>query len=147
MGQNSQAPNSFLQLGGGCANVRAMTEPLAIVLYERLMPGSQLVNRLQDLKYRVQTVNDPALLVDCAEQAKPMLVLVDLESSRKAVCGAIIRLRQNPGTAHLPVIGFGTEPPADLQEEARKAGVNVIANEAAILGHLPQLLEQALQID
>src|SRR6266850_298297 len=85
MGQNSQAPNSFLQLGGGCANVRAMTEPLAIVLYERLMPGSQLVNRLQDLKYRVQTVNDPALLVDCAEQAKPMLVLVDLESSRKAV--------------------------------------------------------------
>jgi hypothetical protein len=45
------------------------------------------------------------------------------------------------------VIGFGMEPPPALQEEARKAGVNIIANEAAILGHLPQLLDQALQID
>jgi CheY-like chemotaxis protein len=124
-----------------------MTEPLALVLYEKLMPGSQLVNRLQDLKYRVQTINDPALLVECAEQAKPLLVLVDLEASKNNVCGAIDRLRQNRATAHLPVIGFGMEPAADLAEEARKAGVNVVANEAAILGHLPQLLDQALQID
>jgi CheY-like chemotaxis protein len=124
-----------------------MTEPLAIVLYERLMPGSQLVNRLQDLKYRVQVINDAALLVDYAEQSKPMLVLVDLEYSKKDVCAVISRLKQNPGTAHLPIIGFGSDPPVPLQEEARKAGVNLIANEAAILGHLPQLLDQALQID
>jgi CheY-like chemotaxis protein len=124
-----------------------MTEPLALVLYEKLMPGSQLVNRLQDLKYRVQTVNDPGLLVESAEQSKPMLVLVDLESGRNTVFPALARLKQNPGTAHLPVIGFGMEPPPALQEEARKAGVNIIANEAAILGHLPQLLDQALQID
>ena len=124
-----------------------MTEPLAIVLYDRLMPGSQLVNRLQDLKYRVQTINDPGLLVECAEQAKPMVVLVDLESSRNNTCAAISRLKKNPGTAHLPVIGFGMDPSTDLQKEAREAGVNVIANEAALLGHLPQLLDQALQID
>ena len=35
-----------------------MTQPLALFFTRRLMPGSQLVNRLQDLKYRVQTVND-----------------------------------------------------------------------------------------
>src|SRR5262245_49139849 len=39
-----------------------MTEPLALVVYEKLLPGSQLVNRLQDLKYRVQTVADPTQL-------------------------------------------------------------------------------------
>ena len=37
-----------------------MTQPLALVLYEKLLPGSQLVNRLQDLNYRVQTIADPA---------------------------------------------------------------------------------------
>ena len=37
-------------------------QPLALVLYEKLLPGTQLVNRLQDLNYRVQTVNDAALL-------------------------------------------------------------------------------------
>ena len=32
-----------------------MTQPLALVWYEKLMPGSKLVNRLQDLGYRVLT--------------------------------------------------------------------------------------------
>src|SRR2546423_14440364 len=45
----------------------SMTQPLALVFYESLMPGSQVVNRLQDLKYRVQTINDPAMLLDCAQ--------------------------------------------------------------------------------
>src|SRR5438445_9362650 len=36
----------------------AMTTPLALVFYENLLPGSQLVNRLQDLGYRVQTIGD-----------------------------------------------------------------------------------------
>ena len=71
-----------------------MIEPLALVLYEKLLPGSQLVNRLQDLSYRVQTLADPALLVEQAEQAKPMLVLADLESTRNNVCGALARLKQ-----------------------------------------------------
>jgi len=123
-----------------------MTEPLALVLYERLMPCSQLVNRLQDRKYRVQTISDPGLLVQSAEQTKPMLVLVDLESGGPKVCDAIGRLRKNAGTAHIPVIGFGTEPAEALAEEARKAGANLIANEAAILGHLDQLIDQALDI-
>ena len=38
--------------------LEAMTQPLALVLYERLLPGSQLVNRLQDLNYRVQVIAD-----------------------------------------------------------------------------------------
>ena len=40
-----------------------MIQPLALVFYERLLPGSQVVNRLQDMRYRVQVVGDPAGLV------------------------------------------------------------------------------------
>jgi CheY-like chemotaxis protein len=137
---------SFLQSALRCAKVSAMTEPLALVLYERLMPGSQLVNRLQDRKYRVQTISDPALLVQSAEQTKPMFVLADLEPSAAKVCEAIGRLRQNPSTAHIPVIGFGTEPSEGIADQARQAGANLIASEAAILGHLDQLIDQALDI-
>jgi CheY-like chemotaxis protein len=78
-----------------------MIEPLALILYEKLLPGTQLVNRLQDLKYRVQTLGEAGKLVECAEQVKPMLVLVDLESGRNDVCAALGRLRQNPATQHL----------------------------------------------
>ena len=124
-----------------------MTQPLALVLYERLLPGSQLVNRLQDLNYRVQTVTDAEMLVDCAEQMKPMLVLADLDSTRGNVYAAIGRLKKNPATKHLPVIAFTNNPATTNQAEANSAGVTLMASETAILNHLPELLEQALQLE
>lgn len=124
-----------------------MTQPLALVLYERLLPGTQIINRLQDLNYRVQAVATADTLVECAEQAKPMLVLADLEPSRQNVCAALTRLRQNPATKHLPVIAFGAESSPEMQEAARAAGATLVVGETAILSHLPQFLDQALQLE
>src|SRR5690348_7635883 len=123
-----------------------MTEPLALVLYERLLPGSQVVNRLQDLNYRVQVVSDADMLVECAEQTRPMLVLADLESTRNNVCSAIARLGQNAGTKHLPVIAFGSEA-EEVQNAAKAAGVTLLVGEQAVLNHLAECLEQALQVE
>jgi len=124
-----------------------MPEPLALVLYEKLLPGSQLVNRLQDLNYRVQAISDAAMLMECAEQARPMLVFADLESTRNNVCSAIARLRQNPATKHLPVIAFGSENAPEVQKAAQAAGVTLIVSEQALLYHLSECLQQALQVD
>ncbi len=124
-----------------------MTQPLALVLYEKLLPGSQLVNRLQDLNYRVQAIADAGKLVECAEQARPMLVLADLEPAQNNVPAALGRLKQHPATKHLPVIAFSRDDTADLQAAARAAGVTLVVSEAAILTHLPQFLEQALQVE
>ncbi len=124
-----------------------MVQPLALVLYERLLPGSQLVNRLQDLKYRVQTITDPALLVSCAEQTKPMLVLADLHSQGNDVLPAIAQLRQNPATKHIPVVGFAADASPTGEAAAKSAGVTLLVHENAILTHLPQFLEQALQVE
>ena len=124
-----------------------MTQPLALVVYEKLLPGTQLVNRLQDLHYRVQTVTDADSLAACARQETPMLVLADLTSTRQNVCAAIGQLRQTPGTNHIPVIAFGPENAADLQQAAMEAGAVLATSEAAILSHLPELLEQALRVE
>lgn len=124
-----------------------MTQPLALVLYERLLPGSQLVNRLQDLKYRVQTVSDTSLLVECCEQTKPMLILADLGTAHQDVCAAIGRLKHNPTTGHVPVIVFGAEEQPEVQKAALAAGVTLIVSESALLNHLPQCLDQALNIE
>lgn len=124
-----------------------MTQPLALVVYEKLLPGTQLVNRLQDLNYRVLAVTDADTLVACAQQEKPMLVFADLSSTRQNICAAIERLRQTPGAGHIPVIAFGPEDAADLQKSALEAGAVLVASEAAILNHLPQFLEQALRVE
>jgi CheY-like chemotaxis protein len=124
-----------------------MTQPLALVLYEKLLPGTQLVNRLQDLGYRVLTAPGVNALAACAEQEKPMVVLTDLSSSHGNVPDAIAQLRHNPATSHLPVIAFAEEKEAATRAAAEKAGANVVVTDAAIVSHLEQFLERALHLD
>jgi CheY-like chemotaxis protein len=124
-----------------------MTQPLGLVLYERLLPGTQLVNRLQDLNYRVQAVTDAETFVSCADQEKPMLILVDLVSTRADICGAIRRLKESPATQHIPVIAFAPEDGDDLRAAAQAAGAALVAGDSAILNHLAEFLEQALHIE
>ena len=123
-----------------------MTQPLAMIYYEKLMPGSQLVNRLQDLNYRVQTVGDPALLQATAVGGGPLLVIVDLAGG-EAVCGAIAGLKADAAIGHIPVIAFAAEDAAAAMEAAQKAGAKLAVSESAIVNHLPELLDQALQIE
>jgi CheY-like chemotaxis protein len=124
-----------------------MSQPLALVLYEKLLPGSQLVNRLQDLGYRVLTLSDAGSLVACAERERPLLVLADLVSTRQGVCAAISGLKQNAATRHLPVIAFVDEAERELQGAAREAGAALVVSENRLLSQLEQLLDQALQVE
>ena len=119
-----------------------MTQPLALVLYEKLLPGTQLTNRLQDIGWRVQTVNESGALTRAAEEHKPVLVIADLHSSRQPVSEGIAALRANKNTAHIPVIAFTVDD--SLSAAALAAGANLIAGDAAILQHLSQFIDQAL---
>lgn len=121
-----------------------MNAPLALLLYEKIMPGSQLVNRLQDLGYRVQTLSDAALLVEVTEREKPMIVLADLSSRRNKVAAAIGGLKQNSATAHVPVIAFCPDQEGALPSLGHNARAALVVTNAAVVHHLPQLLEQAL---
>jgi CheY-like chemotaxis protein len=124
-----------------------MMQPLALVVYEKLLPGSQLVNRLQDLNYRVQAIPDADKLVEVAENTTPMVVLADLNSTRNNVTPSISRLRQNASTKHVPVIAFTEKEEPKVLEDAQAAGATLVVTDTAILNHLPQLLEQALRVE
>ena len=124
-----------------------MNEPLALVCYERLMPGSQLVNRLQDAGYRVQTVADARELPAAAEKAGALVAFVDLVSRKGDVAQAIEKLRRQSATEHLPAVAFCGERETQLQEAARKAGATLVVHDNALLMHLQPLLDQALAMD
>jgi CheY-like chemotaxis protein len=121
-------------------------QPLAIVFYEKLMPGGQLVNRLQDMQYRVQAVTDAALLRETVQRDMPMLVLADL-ASRTDIARVIAELKGNPATAHIPVIAFAEEKETAKLEAAQQAGAALAVSETALTSYLPQLLDQALNIE
>ncbi len=123
-----------------------MTQPLAIVFYEKLMPGSQLVNRLQDLNYRVQAITDAATLLGATQREMPMLVIADL-ASKLDITRIIAELKTDAVTAHIPVIAFAEEKATALLNAAQTAGAALAVSEAALTSYLPQLLNQALHID
>jgi CheY-like chemotaxis protein len=124
-----------------------MKQPLILVMYEKILPGSQLLNRLQDIGYDAQAISAPAELVKKAEQEKPLLLIADLEPKSAEVCQAIGQLKAHPATCHIPVIALESGRDPALLENARKAGATLVVNDRAILLHLKQFLDQALQVD
>jgi len=110
------------------------------------MPGSQLVNRLQDLNYRVLSLGEAARLAATVQRESPMLLFIDLATPGD-LCGAIATLRSTPATAHLPVIGFAPEDAPELLAAAQSVGANIVVSEIAVINHLSQLIEQALRVD
>jgi len=121
-------------------------QPLALVIYQRLLPGSQLVNRLQDLNYRVLVQSDVAGLAATVQRESPLLLLIDLTVPGD-VPGALATLRSTPATAHVPVLGFAPENAPELLPAAQAAGANLAVTDSALLNHLAQLLDQALHLD
>lgn len=76
-----------------------------------------------------------------------MLVVADLESSRNDICRTIAELKQDANTQHIPVIAIAKEGDTALVRAAQAAGATLVAGEAAILTHLAQFLDQALQVE
>ena len=120
--------------------------PLAIVFYERLMPGSQLVNRLQDLNYRVLTLNNPAQLAATVKRETPLLVLVDM-AARGEITAAIEKIRTDATTNHVPVIAFAPDEKPELLASAQQAGAHLTIADSGLATHLPALIDQVLHVE
>jgi len=74
-----------------------------------------------------------------------MLVVADLEPASAKVSDALSHLKENSATAHVPIIAFCADGSSDLPNMANAA--TLVVTDSAIVSHLPQFLEQALQFD
>ena len=116
-------------------------------MFDRLLPGSQLVNRMQDKGYRVITVAAPDQLIDACRRDKPILLIADVPERSDGVCAALTLLHQTPDTSHVPVIAVIPSDSPDTEQAARKTGAKLVVQDSVVLAHLEQFLEQALQLD
>lgn len=124
-----------------------MTQPLALVYYRSFVTGTQLINRLQEMDYRVHACHAVAELSELAQTLTPLLLVVELTENVSDVCAVFEQLRRNPTTRHLPVLAFSSLPDEKLAEQARAHGATLVASDAAVLAHLPQLLDQVLAVE
>ena len=124
-----------------------MMQPLALVLYEQLLPGTQLLNRLRDLGYRVQSSTDPHTILTLARQEKPIILIADLRFRDADICAILRELRADPETVHIPVIAFADPGQELAHAAAAEAGATLIAGSDGILDQLEALLQQALHVE
>jgi len=122
-------------------------QPLALVAYQQLLPGSQVTNRLAELGYRVQMVPDLQVLTATAEKEMPMVILVDLRWTQGEVLAAITELRKHAATNHIPILAFTTHADEASHAAARMAGAMIVAKDDALLAQLPQLLDRVLAVE
>jgi len=122
-----------------------VTQPLALIFYKKLLPGSTLANRLRDLNYRVHAASDLAELVAVAQSEGPMVLLMDVSAEGGESVEAVRQLRSDSKTAHVPILAFAEDE--QRQEAARTAGATLAASDAAMASHFEQLLEQVLRLD
>jgi CheY-like chemotaxis protein len=122
-----------------------ISKPLALLCCSNSLLGGQLAGRLQDLGYRVQTVHDAATLQEQCEREKPLVLLAEV-SDGPGACAGIALVKQSPATSHIPVLAFCASQDKALQTAAEQSGVSLLAGNAVMLEHLPQLLDQVLEL-
>ena len=111
------------------------------------MPGGQMVNRLQDLGYRVASVTQCDRLIDEVRKQHPMALVADLDSKNGDIPLVIQTLKEDLETQHIPILAFASVDNEELHEKARLAGAKLIAGQAAVLDQLPHLMEHLLEVD
>ncbi len=124
-----------------------MTAPLALVAFERSIPGSQLLVKLADLGYRTEQVTDLGEMVGIAEELKPLVLLIDLEWRARDPMFTINALRNNSTTEHLPIIAYGDVTDENRLEMSLDNGASLVTGDDGMLMQLPRLLDQALELD
>jgi PleD family two-component response regulator len=124
-----------------------MSEPRVLLFYERLLPGSQLVNRLQDLGYQVTTVTALKDVITTAKKETPLFMILDVKSTRGSIPETIRGIRGAAELKHIPILCFATKRDDKLPDEAVAAGANLVAFDDALLQQMPQLLDHLLQIE
>ena len=73
--------------------------------------------------------------------ATPAVVLVDLEMQELQTPVVLDRLRANPASAKIPVIGFAGHTNVEVIHAARADGVQVMAR-SAFVAQLPAMMER-----
>ena len=125
-----------------------MTKPLAMVAYGNILLGSQLVNRLVDLGYRVLTIADLNTLAAQAADEKPLLLILDLSASQNGNPLDVIQMiRSSETTTHLPILAVTQKTDPTFHGNLQKAGVTLVAIDSAVIQQLPHLLDQVLSLE
>lgn len=115
-------------------------ETAAVALVADLMFASRVRGAAAAVGVEAKTVSRADALVEETRKLRPRLVLLDLEARGVDVPALVARLREDPDTAGVPIIAFGSHVNREALQGARRAGVDRVLARSAFVRELPELL-------
>ncbi len=115
----------------------------AVALVVDLMFASRVTGAARQVGARVVTVSRAEKLMEEVRRRRPRLVIVDLEARGTDVPALLARLKADPETAEIPVLGFGSHVNRDALLAGRQAGADRVLARSAFVARLPELLRGA----
>lgn len=115
-------------------------ETAAVALVADLMFASRVRGAAAAIGVEAKTVSRADALVEETRRLRPRLVLLDLEARGVDVPALVARLREDPDTAGVPIIAFGSHVNREALQGARRAGVDRVLARSAFVRELPELL-------
>jgi CheY-like chemotaxis protein len=104
---------------------------------------SRIREAARGLGLPVSSLPPGAELAEACRDARPSLVLADLDSPRRRAAEAVAALRADPELATLPVVGFFSHVHAEKAEAARAAGFTRVLPRSAFVKALADILASA----
>ena len=125
--------------------MNADTQGSLVAFMDDLMFLSRIRDAAQTAGLQVQSVREPAALVEACRMNRPALVFVDLDSRRLASLEAIAALRAEPDLSDIPVVGFLGHTQAERATAAQNAGCTRVLTRGAFVNELRALILQPPQ--
>ena len=116
-----------------------------ILIVDDDMTALDIVDFLfEDKGFEVVRSADGQSAVQCIEEVKPDIILVDLMMPHMSGQEAVRRIRKNG--YKLPIVAFTAVDDPEIHREAMEAGCNLVLTKpckpAVLVGHINTLLEQ-----
>lgn len=120
--------------------------PRVLLVEDNEMNRDMLTRRLEKRGYSIVVAVDGAQGVAAAQQLQPAVILMDMSLPVMDGWEASSRLKCDPATRHIPVIGLSSHAMAADRERALAAGCNDYDTKPVDLERLIAKIEQCLAV-
>jgi PleD family two-component response regulator len=91
-------------------------------------------------KAKCLVIAEEEILLAALNEVTPEALLIDIGLSTLDGTALIQKLKQNPATRSIPIVAFGNQLRADLMQDAKEMGADLVLPKSAFREQLPELI-------
>jgi len=117
-------------------------KPCVLVAVDDLFFSSKISETAKHLSIPLVFARSQDEVIARALTEKPVLLIVDLNSTRCQPVETILQIKEDADLRHIPVVGFLSHVQADLKVKATMAGCDRVLPRSVFTIHLPEILAE-----